>query len=98
MMCNLDFPDQNHITLLFIPDESMIEKLVSDTFAIWSRLGFLISFAFIGYLTAGDVLLQFSNGKLLIGDELSDNIAQRDDTDQPIILQNRQMTDVFGCH
>jgi urocanate hydratase len=28
---NLDFPEQNHITLPFIPAESMIEKLVSDT-------------------------------------------------------------------
>ncbi len=27
---NLKFPGQNHITLPFIPDESMIEKLVSD--------------------------------------------------------------------
>jgi urocanate hydratase len=29
---NLDFPEQNHITLPFVPDESMIEKLVSDRF------------------------------------------------------------------
>jgi urocanate hydratase len=29
---NLDFPDQNHITSPFIPEESMIEKLVSDRF------------------------------------------------------------------
>jgi urocanate hydratase len=29
---NLNFPEQNHITLPFIPDESMIEKLVSDKF------------------------------------------------------------------
>jgi urocanate hydratase len=29
---NLKFPGQNHITLPFIPDESMIEKLVSDKF------------------------------------------------------------------
>jgi len=27
---NLDYPDKNHITLPFIPDETMIEKLVSD--------------------------------------------------------------------
>ncbi|MGA8179069.1 MAG: urocanate hydratase [Desulfobacterales bacterium] len=29
---NLDFPEQNHITLPFIPKKSMIEKLVSDKF------------------------------------------------------------------
>jgi urocanate hydratase len=28
---NLDDPEQNHITLPFIPDETMIEKLVSDS-------------------------------------------------------------------
>ena len=30
---NLNFPEQNHITLPFIPDESIIEKLVSDKFS-----------------------------------------------------------------
>jgi urocanate hydratase len=29
---NLDFPDQNHITIPFIPEKSMIEKRVSDRF------------------------------------------------------------------
>ena len=40
-----------------------------------------MAYAFATYLSAGDVLLQFPNGKLLIGDELSDDITQRDDTD-----------------
>ena len=34
MMYDLDFPGENYIALLLIPDESVIEKLVSNRFNI----------------------------------------------------------------
>ena len=34
MIYDLDFPGENYIALLLIPDESVIEKLVSNRFNI----------------------------------------------------------------
>ena len=52
----------------------------------------------LSLVAARDILLKFSNGKFLFGDDLSNHIPKSHNADQLLIFHDWQMSDVFGGH